>query len=759
MKNCIVFLVALGLFISIKGYSQVKPAQAQYFQERGFLVNPGFEQGYKGWDFSGTCTKSLVSEIPYLNKSFKITCVSQTFSLKQIITSSVGMAGQQGVYDLQVKASVDGAKVTQLSGAVRDPGMELYASSTFKRIANIPFVLNTVSNGVEIYSDDPITGEFIIDDIKLGLAPDGFIRQDVDDTPVGTVISYGSTSIPEGYLLADGACKLKSEFSALFAVIGISNGECTVSTANDGFNIPDLRGKFIRGADLAAGNDPDAASRTACSVGGNTGDNVGSCQDDEFESHTHTLSGFASRGFVSGPSVIGSSTANTTYNSGSSGNSETRPKNVYLVYLIKAIGRATKTVVSQKTTSPDKAGFIIWSAFDAEIEGHKKADGSCILKSAYPDYVANVGLTTFGECTISVANDGVLLPDLVSSNRFIRAAGGSLAVGTTQEDDNKAHTHSITFTNNISSGGLAYESGVGSSGSYSTNTSGGAEARPKNMALVPYVRVVNRDEIKGDFAEIKQYDIDLTEETTNDFTFSVQLNNGTVTENNFDFINGNCAMPAPGNSYRYVCNLNTGVGVTGLMYCMAGDQGNTGVNAGLTWEFFGDNTKVTMIPRLATNNSSVGALANGNLEVFCRKQGADFKKSIKAIVVKTADLAVECQTKFLQANTSTLGDIPDLTFNNLEIGKKYEVYGQHSQASNDTILAAIHDGNVLSRSYILGTLGIYPLSPSKFTATSTTLTFNKQSGGSTTGNGTREATWGTLCQLPDNYILNSNKWD
>jgi len=43
------------------------------------------------------------------------------------------------------------------------------------------------------------------------------------------------------------------------------------------------RGRFLRGLDSGAGNDPDCATRT----GGCT---VGSTQGDELKSHTHTLS-------------------------------------------------------------------------------------------------------------------------------------------------------------------------------------------------------------------------------------------------------------------------------------------------------------------------------------------------------------------------------------------------------------------------------------------------------------------------------------
>ena len=45
------------------------------------------------------------------------------------------------------------------------------------------------------------------------------------------------------------------------------------------FNLPDYRGRFLRGATGTINRDPDAASRTAMNDAGNTGNNVGSIQE------------------------------------------------------------------------------------------------------------------------------------------------------------------------------------------------------------------------------------------------------------------------------------------------------------------------------------------------------------------------------------------------------------------------------------------------------------------------------------------------
>lgn len=93
--------------------------------------------------------------------------------------------------------------------------------------------------------------------------------------PTGTVIDYAGPTPPPGYLLCDGSEVNRSALSDLFSAVGESWGEGDgVST----FRLPDLRGYFVRGADGGAGVDPEAASRFALYVGGNTGDNVGSYQ-------------------------------------------------------------------------------------------------------------------------------------------------------------------------------------------------------------------------------------------------------------------------------------------------------------------------------------------------------------------------------------------------------------------------------------------------------------------------------------------------
>lgn len=139
--------------------------------------------------------------------------------------------------------------------------------------------------------------------------------------PTGTVIAFAGGSIPDGYLLCDGTEVIRTMYEDLFDVIGCDFGDGNGSTT---FNLPDLRGEFIRGLDNNRGVDPN---RT-----------LGSSQSQSLQSHSHD--------FDAGPASSvstktgGGNRANDTDTGRtkpfpSNTKSETRPRNVALNYIIK----------------------------------------------------------------------------------------------------------------------------------------------------------------------------------------------------------------------------------------------------------------------------------------------------------------------------------------------------------------------------------------------------------------------------------------
>lgn len=163
----------------------------------------------------------------------------------------------------------------------------------------------------------------------------------------GEVFWFAGTTPPTGSLLADGSAVSRTTYAALFAAIGTAHGSGDGSTT---FNLPDVEGRTIRGRDNGAGRDPDAASRAAGATGGNSGDAVGSVQNDALQNFSGTISFAADRRNISSASgafaVTGSGSALLAVGAGASGASglsfspaaagartstESRMKNIYLL--------------------------------------------------------------------------------------------------------------------------------------------------------------------------------------------------------------------------------------------------------------------------------------------------------------------------------------------------------------------------------------------------------------------------------------------
>ncbi len=140
--------------------------------------------------------------------------------------------------------------------------------------------------------------------------------------PTGGVFYFAASTPPPGYLECDGAAISRTEYADLFAITGTTYGSGDGSTT---FNLPDLRGQFIRGFDNGANVDP--------------GRSFGSSQNDDIKSHSHsiTIQSTDEFGFVNQArfSRSDSSVANFPAETDSTGGTETRPKNVALLPCIK----------------------------------------------------------------------------------------------------------------------------------------------------------------------------------------------------------------------------------------------------------------------------------------------------------------------------------------------------------------------------------------------------------------------------------------
>ena len=166
--------------------------------------------------------------------------------------------------------------------------------------------------------------------------------------PAGMIVPFAGPveNIPVGWLLCDGRTVSRSEYINLYDAIGVAWGEGNGTTT---FNIPDLRGMFLRGVSGESGNDADANRRTMLNEnGGNTGNNVGSYQGDAIRNISGENSTIKTNGTADGPfQLTGNSYIFGTKNGGYLPlanfdasrvvpvGSDNRPKNVYVNYIIK----------------------------------------------------------------------------------------------------------------------------------------------------------------------------------------------------------------------------------------------------------------------------------------------------------------------------------------------------------------------------------------------------------------------------------------
>ena len=141
--------------------------------------------------------------------------------------------------------------------------------------------------------------------------------------PAGLVATFARSTAPTGWMKANGAAVSRTAYADLYAAIGTRFG------AGDGintFNLPDLRGEFIRGWDDGRGVDSGRA--------------LGSAQGQLIESHDHGMDPFKQVNAnilqpVTGGAELSSVGVGSAVRTKPTGGNETRPRNVALLYCIK----------------------------------------------------------------------------------------------------------------------------------------------------------------------------------------------------------------------------------------------------------------------------------------------------------------------------------------------------------------------------------------------------------------------------------------
>ncbi|WP_409283257.1 phage tail protein [Pseudomonas protegens] len=145
--------------------------------------------------------------------------------------------------------------------------------------------------------------------------------------PVGSIVAFPKASVPPGFLEIDGSVKSIATYPDLAAYLGTTFNKGDEGAGN--FRLPESRGEFLRGWDHGRGAD---AGRV-----------IGSWQDSDNKTHTHGSTAGAGWKFLSSDAIGGAglsggagSRVSYTADVASSGGSEARPRNLAVMWCIKA---------------------------------------------------------------------------------------------------------------------------------------------------------------------------------------------------------------------------------------------------------------------------------------------------------------------------------------------------------------------------------------------------------------------------------------
>ncbi len=199
-----------------------------------------------------------------------------------------------------------------------------------------------------------------------------------DSIPIGTIVamSYPNSAsvIPQNWLECDGSPITQSApYNYLYNVIKTTNRtasfgwSCNSSGVYNAtgqyFKLPDLRAEFIRGWD----HNRSGASGGPRGLDPWTNRPFGSSQTSSFISHKHSLSPstipvVVQKSFIADPGVYGISTiqtiTNTTYTTNNVGSSDTYPRNIAMVYIIKYSNAFNFSDLTGQTLAGDVQGSV-----------------------------------------------------------------------------------------------------------------------------------------------------------------------------------------------------------------------------------------------------------------------------------------------------------------------------------------------------------------------------------------------------------------
>lgn len=179
-------------------------------------------------------------------------------------------------------APLNGGKVYSFAAGTATP-LATYSDQALTIPNDNPTILDA-SGRADIYIDDGVAYDLdikdrngvevrTIEDYSVPTVPAAPVAASV---PTGSIVAYGGSAAPTGYLLCDGSPVSRVTYATLFGILGTAYGPGNGATT---FNLPNLQQRFPLGK---------ATSGTGATLGetGGTIDHVHTGP-----SHTHTVAG------------------------------------------------------------------------------------------------------------------------------------------------------------------------------------------------------------------------------------------------------------------------------------------------------------------------------------------------------------------------------------------------------------------------------------------------------------------------------------
>ena len=297
----------------------------------------------------------------------------------------------------------------------------------------------------------------------LQAATKGYVDQVL---PPGSLMAYAASSAPTGWLLCDGSAVSRTTYATLYSVIGTTWGAGDTTTT---FNVPDLRGQFVRGYDDRA----TSTSKDTTLISGIT------------TNTSTTISGINSTTYLyAGMKISGTGIPSGATISSVSTNS----------IVISAAATASSTSLASSSTT--NASTTVTVSSTSTLSAGQAVSGSGIPTGAYIVSVTSSTTITISSAATATATVTLNFGTAITVGRTFASAQADAYLNHNHSDSGHTHTYGLAAANSPDGGGTGTNT-VRNVNTDNTGTgyaviqnsiTGNSETRPKNYAVLYIIK-------------------------------------------------------------------------------------------------------------------------------------------------------------------------------------------------------------------------------------------------------------------------------